>query len=186
MTTKVFRKVAFLVLTIVLAGSTVFAQGWRNGNRAGFGRYGNWTADSLRFGCVNVIQGLTEDQKSEISKLNKDHRETMAQLREKRRSTFDAIEKNEIRGEMLKAVKAHREEVRKVLTEEQQEELDLLQARNRGWRQGYAQGRRDARPRAGFTGRNRNRCGNFPGGRYGRMGNRRMNIQRGGCYFYNN
>ncbi len=42
----------------------------------------------------------------------------MTTLREERQSTRDAIEKNEIRGTMLKTVKEHREQVRNLLTED--------------------------------------------------------------------
>lgn len=184
MRTREMRKLTLVLLTVILTGSTLFAQGWRGGNRAGYGRNLNWAADTTQLTCINMIQGLAEDQITEIKALESEHQKAMAELRNERRSTVDAIEKNEIRGEMLKKVKAHREEVRNLLTEEQQQQYDLLQARNQGWQQGFAQGRRNAPGRAGVTGRNGYGRGNAGYGR-GRAGNGRWNNRRGGC-FYNN
>ena len=181
MKSQKIRKLTLVLLTLALTGSTVFAQGWRGGNRAGYGRNLNLSADTTQLTCINMIQGLTEDQKAEIRTLEADHQEAMTELRSERRSTIDAIEKNTIRGNMLKRVKNHREEVRNLLTEEQQQQYDMLQARNQGWRKGFAQGKRNASGRAGFAGRNgngRNRAG--AGNGRGQLNNR-----RGGC-FYNN
>jgi hypothetical protein len=163
MKTQKIRKLTLVFLTLVLTGSTLFAQGWRAGNRQGLGRNMNWTADSIQPACVNLIQDLTDAQKEEITSLEAEHQKVMAELRNERRSTTDAIEKNEIRGEMLKQVKAHREEVRNLLNEEQKDEYDLLQATNKGRRQGYAQGRRNA-----------GRCGGYAAG-YGNGRGRRAN-----------
>ena len=186
MKTRKIGKKAFLLLIVLLAGSALFAQGWRGGNCAGNGRNLNWSADTTQLTCVNMIQGLTEDQISEISDLESEHQKAMAELRTERRSTTDAIEKNEIRGEMLKKVKVHREEVRNLLTEEQQQQYDLLQARNQAWNQGFRQGRRNAPGRAGFSGRS-NYGRNNAGAGYGRRrtGKGRGNY-RGGVCFYNN
>lgn len=163
MKTMKIRKMAVVIITLALTGTTVFAQGWRGGNRQVYGRNLDWAADSTQFTCVNLIQGLTDAQKEEITSLEAEHQKVMAELRNERRSTTDAIEKNEIRGEMLKKVKAHREEVRNLLNEEQKDEYDLLQATNKGRRQGYAQGRRNA-----------GRCGGYAAG-YGNGRGRRAN-----------
>jgi hypothetical protein len=101
--------------------------------------------------------------------LETSHQEAMAELRVKQRSTFDPIEKNEIRGDMLKRVKAHRDEVRNLLTEDQQKQYDLLQTRNNYGGRGFVQGRRGGRGQAAFNGR-RGRgpggnCGYYMGGR---------------------
>jgi hypothetical protein len=77
----------------------------------------------------------------------------MTELRVKQRSTFDPIEKNEIRGEMLKKVKAHRNEVKSLLSEDQQKKFDVLQNAgfNRGGRVACRQG--GQRGQAGYGGR---------------------------------
>jgi hypothetical protein len=185
MKTQKIRKLTLVFLTLVLTGSAVFAQGWRGGNRQGFGRNMNWTADSIQPACVNLIQGLTDAQKEEITSLEAEHQKTMAELRTQRRSVTDAIEKNEIRGEMLKQVKAHREEVRNLLNEEQKDEYDLLQAGNQGRMQGFAQGRRNAPRGAAFANGNRGGRGRAAGCVRGRMGNGR-GFNSGGACFYNN
>lgn len=186
MKTLKIRRLALVFLTLVLTGSTVFAQGWRGGNRAGYGRNLNWAADTMQLTCINMIQGLTEGQIIEIQSLESEHQKAMAQLRTERRSTVDAIEKNEIRGEMLKRVKAHREEVRDLLTEEQQLQYNLLQARNQGWRQGFAQGKRNVPGRAGFKGRNSYGRGSAGAGYgRGRSENGRRNNRGGGCFYFN-
>jgi hypothetical protein len=153
MKTRELRKLVLVLFTILLTGSTVFAQGWRGGNRAGYGRNLNWAADTTQLTCINLIPGLTEDQKTQITNLESEHQKAMAELRTERRSTFDAAEKNAIRIKMLERVQNHRNEVRNLLTDEQQKQYDLLQARNQAWQQGYRQGRRNAPQRSGFYGR---------------------------------
>ncbi|MFW6246031.1 MAG: Spy/CpxP family protein refolding chaperone [Tangfeifania sp.] len=186
MKTLKIMKFTLVFLTFVLTVSTVFAQGWRGGNRAGYGQNLNQTADSTPLTCINMIQGLTEEQITEIQSLESEHQKSMGELRTERRSTVDAIEKNEIRGEMLRKVKAHREEVRNLLTEEQQQQYDLLQARNQGWRQGFAQGKRNASGRAGFKGRNSFGRGSAGAGYgRGRAENGRRNSRGGGCFYFN-
>ena len=174
MKTRKIRKLTLVFLTLILTGSTIFAQGWRGANRPGYGGNSNWISDTVQFTCVNLIQDLTEDQKSEIISLENAHQKTMAELRTERRSTFDAIGKNEIRGKMLKQVASHRDEVRNLLTEEQQQQYDLLQARNQGRRQGFAQGRRNAPRRGGFA------AGNGVG--KGRRANQNCNWNTGRGY----
>lgn len=174
MKTPKIRKLTLFLMTFVLTGSTVFAQGWRGGNRQGFGRNMHWAADSIQPACVNLIQDLTDDQKEEITALESEHQKTMAELRTQRRSTTDAIEKNEIRGKMLKQVASHRDEIRDLLTEEQQQQYDLLQARNQGRRQGFAQGNRNAGRRGGFA-------AGYGNGR-GRRGNQNCNWNSGRGY----
>lgn len=141
------RKFAIILIALMLGTSMIYAQGRRNFNRPGYGYgYGPGT-------CLTVLSDLTEDQKAKITALETAHQETMAELRVKQRSTYEPIEKNEIRGEMLKKVKSHREEVKKLLTEEQQKQYDLLQARNNYGGRGFAPGRRGNRRPAGYGGR---------------------------------
>ncbi|HDR52045.1 MAG TPA: hypothetical protein ENN90_10590 [Mariniphaga anaerophila] len=140
-------KFAIALIALMLGTSMIYAQGRRNFNRPGYGYgYGPGT-------CLTVLSDLTEDQKAKITALETAHQETMAELRVKQRSTYEPIEKNEIRGEMLKKVQAHRNEVKSLLTEEQQKQYDLLQARNNCGGRGFAPGRRGNRGPAGYGGR---------------------------------
>jgi len=83
---------------------------------------------------------------------------------------------------MLKNVKAHRDEVKSLLTTEQQKEYDLLQAlgnygngRGNGNFQGRGQGRGQQFAGNQVCGARGNRCGGGQG--YGRV-----NRQNQGCY----
>lgn len=139
-------KFAIILIALLLGTSMIYAQGRRNFNRPGNAcGYGPGT-------CLTVLSNLTEDQKAKISALETAHQETMAELRVKQRSTFEPIEKNEIRGEMLKKVQAHHDEVKTLLSEEQQKQYEMLHARNFGGR-GYAPGCRAGRRQAGYGGR---------------------------------
>lgn len=140
-------KFAIILIALLLGTTAIFAQGRRNFNRPGYG-YGNGPGT-----CLAVLSDLTEDQKAKITELETAHQEAMAELRVKQRSTFEPIEKNEIRGEMLKKVKAHREEVKNLLTEEQQKQYNLLQARNNYGGRGFAPCRRGGRGQTGYGGR---------------------------------
>ena len=163
----------WMFFALMLGVSTVFAQGGRNINRPGYG-YG---AGGYGFGygpgfnCVNFIPGLTEEQRSQITELTLNHQKAMTELVIKQRSTFDLIEKNEIRGEMLKKVAAHRDAVRNLLNEEQQQQFDLIQSRNMYGAAGFGRGRRGGRGRAGnagWRGRGPNCRFFYDGGRFRR------------------
>lgn len=158
------QKFAWVFFALALTTTTVFAQGWRNGNRVNSGQ------NNL---CLQQISGLTEDQKSSIEQLNSEHQSAMVDLRRERRSTTDIDKKNDIRDEMLEMVQAHRDEVKSFLTEEQRSEYELLQARNSNFRgKGYRQG--------GRQGKSMNRQGNK-----GWRGNRGRNYNQPGCMYYN-
>lgn len=143
------EKFAFILIAIMLGTTTLFAQGWRNDNRP--------LRNSDPGTRMNILLDLTEDQQAKIEELRTSHFEAMAELRTKMRSTFDPIEKNEIRGEMLKKVKAHRNEVQSLLSEDQQKKFDVLQDA------GFNRGRGFASRQGGRRGQ-----GNFGGCRYGR------------------
>lgn len=113
-------KLAWVFFALAVTSTTLFAQGWRNGKQAVNSRNNN---------CINQVSGLTDEQKIKIDGLNETHQVKMGELRTQRQSTTDAIEKSEIRTTMLKNVKAHRDEVKSLLTAEQQKDYDLLQAR---------------------------------------------------------
>jgi hypothetical protein len=166
-------KLAWVFFALAVTSTTLFAQGWRNGKQAGNGLNNN---------CINQVSGLTDEQKTKIDVLNETHQVKMGELRTQRQSTIDAIEKSEIRTTMLKNVKAHRDEVKSLLTAEQQKEYDLLQARGNygnGRGNGNFQGRGQGHGQQ-FAGNQRcgartNRGGSGQG--YGR-GNR----QNQGCF----
>ena len=120
MKTSKLTKLAWVFFALAATSSTLYAQGWNNGKQAGNGQ-NNY--------CLNQVSGLNDEQKTKINGLNETHKAKMGELRTKRQSTTDAIEKSEIRTTMLKNVKAHRDEVKSLLTIEQQKEYDLLQAR---------------------------------------------------------
>jgi hypothetical protein len=168
------KKLAWVFFALAMWMTPVFGQGWRNANQK---------VDTRNLDCIALISGLSDEQKTKITTLESSHQETMAAFREERRSTVDVIEKNEIRGEMLKNVLAHRKEVRNLLNEEQQKEYDLLQARGNMYRnqprgnacrgnqsfrgnRGFAPGNRgfatgNGRGCPGYGYGNRNRPGNF-------------------------
>ena len=132
-------KLAWVFFALAVTSTTLFAQGWGNGKQAGNGRNNN---------CVNRISGLTDEQQLKIDGLNETHQVKMSELRTQRQSTTDAIEKSEIRTSMLKNVKAHRDEVKSLLTAEQQKQWENMQPnRNYGNGRGNAnfQGNRQGR-----------------------------------------
>lgn len=121
MKTSKLRKLAWVFFALALGTTTVFAQGWKNGKNSN---------NNQNQACLNQISDLSEEQKTKIQEMESIHQKEMTVLRDERRSTVDAIEKNEIRGEMLKNVKSHQTAVRILLSEEQQNQYALLHARN--------------------------------------------------------
>ena len=139
-------KLAWVFFALAVTSTTLFAQGWGNGKQAGNGRNNN---------CINQISGLNDEQKTKIDGLNETHQAKMEELRIQRQSTTDAIEKSEIRTTMLKNVKAHRDEVKSLLTAEQQKDYDLLQARGN-----YGKGRGNGNFQSRGQGRGQQFAGN--------------------------
>ncbi len=105
---------AWVFFALMLASTNVFGQDRVTRNRANSDHNGN---------CLSHISGLTEKQQKQIQEMEVNHQITMEELRTKRRSTGDAIEKSEIRTEMLKKIKAHRNSVEEVLTADQKKQL---------------------------------------------------------------
>lgn len=155
------HKFAWAFFALALATTTVFAQGYRNGNRVNNNQNGT---------CLEQISGLTEKQKTEIQELEQNHQKEMAELRDNRRGTVDAIEKNEIRGEMLKKVEAHQKSVKNLLTADQQKEYDNLHAQRNNY-----QGNRGRNQNQQFARNNRGGRGNGAGYRNGNRGNNGRN-----------
>ena len=118
-------KFAWAFFALALTTTTIFAQGWRNGNSA------NLKQNSA---CLEQISDLTNSQKDQIQELVNSHQKTMAELRENRRSTSDVTEKNEIREEMLENIGQHQNEVKNLLTENQKKQYDLLNFRSNNFR----------------------------------------------------
>ncbi|WP_297094392.1 hypothetical protein [uncultured Draconibacterium sp.] len=119
MKTSKLINVAWVFFALVLTTTTVFAQR---------GRRAMPVQNNQNLPCLTQISDLTEEQETGIQELEASHQKTMDELREQRRSTVNAVEKSEIRTEMLKNVEAHRNEVKSLLTEEQQVQYDRLQA----------------------------------------------------------
>ncbi len=84
--------------------------------------------------CINQISGLSQDQKDRITAMETQHQSAMNDFREKRRSTADATQKDQIRMQMNSQVESHRNAVRAILNADQQKQFDQI-ARNGGAQQ---------------------------------------------------
>ncbi len=167
MKTSKLSKFTWAFFALALGTTTVFAQGWKNGNN----RFNNQNQV-----CLNQISDLSEVQKSKIQEMESIHQKEMTVLRNERRSTGDAIEKNDIRGTMLRNVKAHREEVKNLLNEKQQEQYnELFTSTSKIQNQ-----RGNGNFRGCSPGQGRQGFGHNQG--YGRRGNQNFN---GGCFRVN-
>ena len=121
------QKFAWVFLALALGTSTLFAQGWRNGNRT-------FAQNNEKITCISYLSNLSDEQIESITALEEKHQEQMDVLRNKRRGTTNWDEKDLIREEMLENVVEHRLEVKKLLTEDQQKEYELLQLRGNNFR----------------------------------------------------
>lgn len=98
--------------------------------------------------CLNMISGITPDQKTKIIKLNSDHQSVMSDLRKKQRLAADASQKNQISKQMDSQIENHLKAVRSILNAEQQLQLNQFRL-NQGNQQcrynrcckGYGSGR---------------------------------------------
>jgi hypothetical protein len=117
---------------MLMTSMTVFAQRGR-GNRNAAYTYDNYQT------CINVLPDLTQDQIQKITALETAHKAEIDQLRNSRRSTRDGSMKTDIRQQMIDARDAHRDQVKALLTPEQQQVYDALPGiggRNRPGRSG--------------------------------------------------
>ena len=188
MKTSKLINVAWVFFALVLTTTSVFAQR---------GRRANAVQNNQNLPCLTQISDLSEEQKTSIQELEASHQKTMTELREQRRSTVNAVEKSEIRTEMLKNVEAHRNAVKSLLSEEQQTQYKQLQAsagygRNQGYGQGRGNGNFNRQGRgngnAGFRAQG-NGCGNrvYARGQGQGRGNKNGNQgRRGNCIRLNN
>nr|WP_321353487.1 Spy/CpxP family protein refolding chaperone [uncultured Draconibacterium sp.] len=187
MKTSKLINVAWVFFALVLTTTTVFAQR---------GRRANMVQNNQNLPCLTQVANLSEDQVKSIKELEASHQKTMDELRGQRRTTVNAVEKSEIRTEMLKTVETHRNDVRNLLTTEQQEQYDQLQAsvsygRNQNVGRGNGNANFNRRGRgngnAGFRGQG-NGYGNrvYAQGQNQGRGNRGWNQgRRGNCILLN-
>jgi len=129
---------------MLMTSMTVFAQRGR-GNR-------NVAYNNNYQTCINEIPDLTQDQIQKITALENAHQAEMDQLRDQRRSTTDVSMKTDIRQKMINARDAHRDQVKALLTPEQQKIYETLPGNNGRNRQ-YPAARSNSN-RAGRSGRN--------------------------------
>ena len=133
MKTSSLRKFAWVFFALTLTTTTVLAQGWRRGNNV---------QNNQNQPCLTQVSDLSKEQVAKIGKLEASHQEQMAELREQRQLTTNAIEKSEIRTNMLKNVEAHRNAVKALLNEDQQKQYDQLQGTaGNGRNQNFGHGR---------------------------------------------
>ncbi|MCF6334077.1 MAG: hypothetical protein L3J11_12410 [Draconibacterium sp.] len=132
MKTNFFTKLALVIVTVA-AVTTTFAQRWNNARR-----FANNQIVTTLPTCINQITNLTDKQITKITALEEKHQAKMDEFRTQRRSTFDLAEKNKLRAEMDKMVETHQNEVKSLLTEEQQKQYALLHTTANPH---YAQGR---------------------------------------------
>lgn len=149
MKTSKLKNIAWVVFALMLTTTTVFAQR---------GRRANMVQNNQNLPCLTQISNLSEDQEKSIQELEAGHQKKMVELREERRTTVNAVEKSEIRTEMLKNVEAHHNEVKSLLTEEQKVQYDQLQAYG-----GYGRNQNVGRENRNFSGQLGGR-GNFTRG----------------------
>lgn len=112
MKTKMILKTGLAMALFVLATGTINAYNGTGRNRS--------TQITNEKSCVDQIQGLSNDQVTNITALEKTHEATMAELRTERRATADVKQKEEIRAKMINQRDEHRSEVNSLLTPEQQ------------------------------------------------------------------
>ena len=130
---------------MLMTSMTVFAQRGR-GNRNAAYTYDNYQT------CINVLPDLTQDQIQKITALETAHKAEIDQLRNSRRSTRDESIKTDIRQKMIDVRDAHRDQVKAILTPEQQKIFETLSGNNGRNRQYPAARSNSNRP--GRSGRN--------------------------------
>jgi len=161
MKTSGLQKFAWVFFALVLTTTSVFSQAWRNNYRINQNQNGN---------CLSQISDLSDKQQKQIIEMEDKHQKTMAELRENRRDTRNAIEKNEIKGEMLKKVEDHKKAVKGILNKDQQNQYDQLHAygrnQNSGNNGGYAnfRGKGNNHGNQNFARGNRNNKRNWNSG----------------------
>jgi hypothetical protein len=111
------RKFAWVFFALALATSTLFAQGYRNGNRVNNNRNGAYW---------KRVSGLTDQQKTAIMALEKKHQEEVVKLRDKRKNAANVSERRGIRKEMRKKAEAHKQNIKNLLTVDQKKQYNNI------------------------------------------------------------
>ena len=114
-------KLAWVIFALALGNITAFAQ--QNGSSLTNGN------SMKNASCTTIISGLSDQQAAQIQKLEGEHLKAMELFREKRRATFAGEEKAAIREQMLAEKENHRNEVKNLLSAEQQAQYGQLLAR---------------------------------------------------------
>ena len=150
MRTSLLNRFAGILLALTVTAGSAVSSNYFDGK--GRNRAANAT-------CVNRISGLSQDQKNQITALATQHQTAMNELREKRQSTTDMSQKDQIRQQMDAQIESHRNAVKAILNPDQQKQFDQL-PRN-GGNQGYGKGN-------GNQGRGSGNCTGQGNGRRGR------------------
>ena len=183
MKTKFFTKLALIIVIVATVTTTTFGQRWNNATRIA-----NNQATITQPTCINLITDLSDKQVTQIQDLEKKHQTEMDKFRSDRRTTLDLAEKSIFRAEMDQKVLAHQNEVKALLTEEQQNQYNQLHTNENP---NFAQGRQSYKARVGNNqafvrggGRGYNNVAYNRGSNRG-MANNQAFVARGGrgnCY----
>jgi len=139
------KTTTILITSLMLLTSLTMNAQRGNGNRNAAYNHHHQT-------CINDIPDLTQDQIQKITALENAHKAEIDQLRNERRSTRDGSMKTDVRQQMLNARDAHRDQVKALLTPEQQKVYEALPGNNGRNRQSPAG--RSSVNRSGRSGRN--------------------------------
>ena len=85
--------------------------------------------------CINLISGLSEYQKQRIVAMETQNRSVMNELREKQQSASGKTQKKEIRKHIDKQIVSHENEIKTLLSADQQKQL--IQFQNYGGNQNF-------------------------------------------------
>jgi len=142
---KTLKSITIIAITgLMLMATQSYAQRGNRGNRMN-------RANT----CYQNIPDLSEQQSQEIQELRSTHLNTMAELRQERRSTTDRDQKSAIREKMLQKQESHKNQVRALLNEEQKSWFDTNYQKYQNNRAGRGNGNRGSGGR-GNRGGNRN------------------------------
>ncbi len=151
-------RIGLVVLALAMAASVVTTA--QRGYRAG---YGNRPAGG--YSCCAYLPGLTGKQEAEITKLERQHRKEMDEMRAAWRQSGSYASREEHLAAVGKKVADHRNAVRNLLNDEQKEVFDHYGS-GRGRFAAGAGGRGMGRGAAGAAwGRGGGRSG-YRGGRF--------------------
>lgn len=143
---KTLKSIAIIAIAgLMLMATQSYAQRGNRGNRM------NRAAT-----CYQDIPNLTENQSQQIQELRTTHLNTMAELRQERRSTTDWDQKSAVREQMLQKQESHKNQVRALLNDEQKSWFDANYQKYQNNRAGRGNGNCGSRGR-GNRGGGRNK-----------------------------